>query len=126
MEVIVMKIAVASDGSIVSAHFGHCESFTIFEVEDKKVVKKEVVPSPGHTPGHLPVFLEGLGVNVIMSGGMGGKAIDLFNAQGIDVITGARGDVDTLVDEYLKGNIESAYSVCQEHAHRGSRGDCAH
>lgn len=118
-----MKIAFACEGAEVTAHFGHCENFTIFEVENKQVIKKDIIASPGHKPGLLPVFLDELGVNVIISGGMGGGAIDIFASRGIEVITGASGNVDKLINEYLQGNIKSGYSVCEDHTHHGN---CEH
>ncbi len=61
-----MKIAIASDGKYVSGHFGHCEGFTIYEVEEGKSLNKNFTPNPGHRPGYLPVFLKGLNVDVIL------------------------------------------------------------
>ena len=55
-----MKIAVASDEKYVSGHFGHCEGFTIYEVEEGKSLEKSFTPNPGHRPGFLPVFLRDL------------------------------------------------------------------
>ena len=53
-----MKIAVASEQQNVATHFGHCENFNIFDVENGKIVKSEIVANPGHKPGFLPVFLK--------------------------------------------------------------------
>jgi len=66
-----MKIAVASDNGLVAGHFGHCENFNVFHVEGEQVVSHEVIANPGHKPGFLPNFLNDLGVNVIIAGGMG-------------------------------------------------------
>jgi predicted Fe-Mo cluster-binding NifX family protein len=66
-----MKIAVASERKFVSGHFGHCEGFTVYEVDENKVLKKDFIQNPGHRPGFLPDYLKELGVNVIISGGMG-------------------------------------------------------
>lgn len=110
-----MKIAVASEGSMVTEHFGHCTNFMIFDVENGKVVKAESVPNPGHRPGFLPNFLADLGVNVIISGGMGGGAVDIFNARNIEVVTGATGDAKALAESYLAGNLHSTGSICHEH-----------
>ena len=74
-----MKIAVASDNGMITEHFGHCEGFMIFDVENNQIVKSEMIDNPGHRPGFLPNFLNDMGVNVIISGGMGGGAIDIFN-----------------------------------------------
>ena len=114
-----MKIAVASEKEIVTEHFGHCENFNIFDVEEDKIVKSESIPNPGHRPGFLPNFLNDKGVNVIISGGMGGGAVDIFNEKGIEVITGARGNAKTAAEQYLQGILKSTGSVCHEHQHHG-------
>ena len=77
-----MKIAVATDRGSVTEHFGHCENFVIFTVGNGKIIGEENCPNPGHKPGFLPVYLDERGVNVIISGGMGGGAVDLFNEKG--------------------------------------------
>lgn len=115
-----MKIAVATEQEMVAGHFGHCESFSIFEVENKQIVKSESIPNPGHKPGFLPNFLNDLGVKVIIAGGMGGGAIDIFNEKSIEVITGAQGYAKTVAELYLQGKLKSTGSVCHEH----SQNDC--
>lgn len=112
-----MKIAVASEKDMVTEHFGHCINFNIFEVEDNKIVKSESILNPGHKPGFLPVFLHEQGVNTIISGGMGGGAVDIFNQKGIEVILGAKGSAKDVVDQYLKGELESTGSICHDHQH---------
>lgn len=118
-----MKIAVASEGKMITGHFGHCENFNIYETEGNKIIKSESVPNPGHRPGFLPNFLNDLGVNVIISGGMGGGAIDIFNEKGIEVITGAMGDAKEAVIGYLEGSLKSTGSVCHEHQHHDECGN---
>ena len=88
-----MKIAVASEEKNVSGHFGFCEGFTIYDVNGAKELKKEFVKNPGHKPGYLPVFLKELNVNLIIAGGMGETAQDLFNENGIEVVVGAQGQI---------------------------------
>ena len=112
-----MKIALATENGIVSAHFGHCEGFTVYNVEDGKETVKEFLPSPGHTPGVLPVFLSENGVNVIIAGGMGERAQMLFEQRGIGVIIGASGTVEDVFAQYSKGELESSGSFCEEHGH---------
>ncbi len=58
MEGVKMKIAVASDNGMVTAHFGHCEGFEIFEIKDNKILKNETIGNPGHRPGFLPNFFK--------------------------------------------------------------------
>lgn len=114
-----MKIAVASDGKHVSGHFGHCEGFTVYEAENNKATKKDFVQNPGHKPGVLPVFLKDQGVNVIIAGGMGQMAQQLFNENSIEVVVGAQGNCDDVVEQYVKGELKSTGSVCTEHQHEG-------
>lgn len=118
-----MKISIATDGKMVSGHFGHCEGFTIITAENGKSIKQEFIKNPGHQPGFLPNFLNDMGVNVIISGGMGGSAIQIFNEKGIDVITGASGDVAQIAELYLNGKLISSDSVCSEHQHADSCGN---
>lgn len=118
-----MKIAVASNGEFVTQHFGHCEVFHVFDVENQKIVKSESIPNPGHRPGFLPNYLNELGVNVIISGGMGGGAIEIFNEKQIEVIVGATGLSKDSALAYIEGNLKSTGSVCHQHEHHDSCGE---
>lgn len=117
-----MKIAVPTQGGQVAGHFGHCPQFTIAEVEEGKIKEKTVIDNPGHQPGFLPKFLAEKGVKCIIAGGMGASAIDLFTSYGVEVITGAQGPVEKMVQAYLEGNLVSSGEVCCEHQHAGSCG----
>lgn len=112
-----MRIAIACDGQLVSEHFGHCQGFTIYDIEDFVIMKKEFVENPGHKPGYLPVFLKEKNVDLIIAGGMGGSAQNLFEQNGIDVIVGTGGSCDDVITLYLTGSIKSTGSVCNEHMH---------
>lgn len=112
-----MKIAVSCNGEQIWAHFGHCENFMIFDAEEGKIVSEKSVPNPGHRPGFLPNFLADMGVNVIISGGMGGGAVDIFNERGVEVVLGAQGGAKAAVEKYLRGELESTGSICHKHEH---------
>ncbi len=114
------KIAIASEGQKVSQHFGYCEGFKISEIEDDKVVNEDFLKNPGHQPGLLPKLLSEKGVDLVISGGMGGNAIALFNESNIDVITGASGELSKIVDDYISGDLTSGSSPCREHVHQGN------
>ncbi len=118
-----LKIAVASENGKVTEHFGHCESFMVFDTENNQIINSETIANPGHRPGFLPNFLYDKGVNVIISGGMGSGAIDIFNEKGIQVIVGASGDAQAAVTAYLQGDLVSTGSICQQHQHHG---ECGH
>ncbi|MDK2879721.1 MAG: hypothetical protein PWR06_2437 [Thermoanaerobacteraceae bacterium] len=122
-----MKIAVATEGNMVSAHFGHCPQYTIYDVDEKqnKINSKLLIENPGHQPGFLPGYLATLGVNCIIAGGMGPRAQELFAQNNIETITGVSGRVDDVIQEYLKGNIADGGNLC-DHG-EGDHGEhCSH
>ena len=97
----------------LSLHFGHCESFAIIDMDDGKVVGREDAAAPGHVPGLLPKWLAERGVNVIIAGGMGGRALALFAEQGIEVAVGApRGEPEDLVKSYVVGTLATGENIC--------------
>ena len=112
-----MKIAVATENRMVSGHFGFCECFTLFDTEGNNITGETQVPNPGHKPGFLPNFLGDMGVEVIIAGGMGGGAVEIFNERNIEVVVGATGDIEENVKKYLKGELISTGSICHEHSH---------
>lgn len=118
-----MKIAVASEGNKISGHFGHCEGFILFEVENNSIKEKTFIQNPGHKPGFLPVFLKEKQTNVIISGGMGETAQQLFQNQGIEVVVGAQGMAEEVVKSYVVGKLKSTGSVCADHAYEGHCND---
>ena len=121
-----MKIAVAAMGNSVAQHFGHCENFIFFDVENEKVIGSNSVPNPGHKPGFLPNFLADNGAKVILAGGMGGGAVDIFNERGVEVIVGASGDAKVAVEAYLAGNLKTTGAVCNKHEHADECGEHHH
>ena len=118
-----MKIAVAAMGTQVAGHFGHCENFIFFDTADDKIVAVTYVPNPGHRPGFLPNFLADNGAQVIISGGMGGGAVDIFNERGAEVIVGVQGEAQTAVETYLRGELISTGSICHQHEHAHECGE---
>lgn len=118
-----MKVVVAAMGKNVAGHFGHCENFIFFDTENGKIVSEESVANPGHKPGFLPNFLADRGAKVIISGGMGGGAVDIFNERDVEVIVGASGDARAAVEAYLKGELISTGAVCHAHEHADECGE---
>ncbi len=118
-----MKIVVAAMGTTVAGHFGHCENFIFFDTADGAITSVETVPNPGHRPGFLPNFLADRGAKVIISGGMGGGAVEIFNERDVEVIIGIQGDAREAVERYLKGELVSTGSICHEHEHADECGN---
>lgn len=116
-----MKIAVASEKDLVAQHFGHCQNYNIYDVKDNKIIEIHNVSNPGHEPGILPIFLGDLQVTTIISGGMGQKAVEIFNAQGIEVVIGASGNAQQAALDFIAGKLESTGVPCSDHKEEG---DC--
>ncbi len=110
-----IRIAVATVNGQVAEHFGYCDNFMIFDTENNKIINSEIVANPGHKPGFLPNFLADRLVKVIISGGMGYGAVEIFNQRDVEVIVGASGDGKEVVEQYLNGNLKSTGSVCHQH-----------
>ena len=110
-----MKIAVPVANGLLNAHFGHCQSFALIEVdkETSRILGRNDIPAPPHEPGLLPRFLGEQGVDLIIAGGMGMQAQNLFSARGIEVIVGAPCLApEDLVASYLSGALVSGDNVC--------------
>lgn len=107
-----MKVAVATEGNMVSQHFGHCAAYTIAEIEDGRVMTRALIEAPPHEPGVLPAFLARKGVDCIISGGMGGRAQGLFAEKGIIVITGASGLIDQVLEDFLNDRLVTGSNIC--------------
>ena len=116
-----MKLAIAKEGSAVSEHFGHCEGYAIYMIENNAAVRQDDLANPGHAPGVLPVFLAERDVGVVIAGGMGPKAQDLFCQHGIQVVSGVGGNVDEVAQAYATGTLVGGVSACN---HDRCSGDC--
>lgn len=110
-----MRVAVASENGQVSQHFGKCPEYYLFDTRDGKVESETVLANPGHEPGVLPGFLASHGVNCIIAGGMGPRAIGLFHQSNVKVVTGASGDVREVIRKYLDGTLNLGDSACEHH-----------
>ena len=110
-----MRYAVPVSGGVVSPHFGHCEHFALIDVDDerKEIIRKVLVPSPGHQPGLLPEWLAEQGVALVIAGGMGSRAQSLFQQNRIGVIVGALEiDPEKTVLNYLDGRLATGDNIC--------------
>lgn len=114
----IMKIAVTYENGQVFQHFGHTEQFKIYEAEDGKVVKEEVVDTNGSGHGALAGFLKEKGVDTLICGGIGGGARNALAEAGIRLFPGAAGDADAQVASFLSGNLNyNPDTMCDHHHH---------
>ena len=110
-----MKIAVPLSNGLLSMHFGHCEQFAVVTVDQaaKTVTSTDLLTPPPHEPGVLPKWLHEQGANVIIAGGMGQRAQQLFAENGISVIVGAAGgSAEQLALAFLDGSLMTGDNLC--------------
>ena len=110
-----MRYAVPVSNGKLAAHFGHCEHFAFIDVDEatNSIVSKELVASPGHEPGLLPVWLADEGVSAVIAGGMGSRAQALFRENRIDVVIGALGhDPEQMVLDHVRGRLATGDNLC--------------
>jgi len=110
-----MRYAIPVSDGVISQHFGHCEQFALIDVDEEKktIVNKKIVPSPGHQPGLLPVWLAEQGASVIIASGMGSRAQSLFQQNHIKVVVNTlESDPEKAVMSYLNGTLTTGDNIC--------------
>ncbi len=118
-----MRIAFASEDKLglegeISMHFGRCPYYTFLEVEDGIVKNWQVIDNPyfgNHIPGKVPEFVHSQKADVIIVGGMGPRAIELFDGYGIEAVTGAWGKIKDVLAAYLRGELRGAGACHHDH-----------
>jgi len=122
-----MRIAFSCDDNrglegVVAPHFGRCPYYTLVDVTDGQVQAVQVMPNPyhgRHAPGVVPEFIHNQGVDVMITGGMGARAVAFFDQYGIQVVTGASGTVRYVLDRYLSGELAGAEPCGESRRHGG-------
>lgn len=110
-----MLIAIPVVEGVLSMHFGHAREYSFFEVDDesKEIKNTYSKTPPAHAPGVLPAWLHEEGANVILAGGMGQRAVMLFQQNGIEVIIGAPSiDPEEAARQYLAGTLQTGQNIC--------------
>lgn len=110
-----MRIAIPLAEGKLAVHFGHCATFAMLDIDKAQgiILKREDVPAPPHTPGLLPPWMAERGVSLIIAGGMGRRAIELFVDHRIQVILGVPSDTpEKLASDYLTGKLEIGMNPC--------------
>ncbi len=110
-----MRFAIPMANGRLCPHFGHCQSFALIDadMETKEITEQGEVAAPPHQPGLLPGWLAERGANVIIAGGMGGRAKALFDDQGIQVVIGApEGTPEEIVKALLAGKLVTGENIC--------------
>ena len=125
-----MRVAVSADDtngldSVVSPHFGRCPYYVFVDLEGQEVKQVSAEANPfynQHAPGQVPTFIHQQDVDVMLTGGMGMRAIGFFEQYGVQPVTGASGTVRHALEQFLGGRLQGA-APCREssqHAHEAA------
>lgn len=107
------RIAIPLENGVLCAHFGHCEKFSLVEVENNAVVSLHEITPPEHQPGLYPAWIAQHGVTDVIAGGMGQQAISLFNQHKINVFVGAPvKEARQLAEDFLSGQLSLSSNYC--------------
>jgi len=124
-----MKVAVPTRGNVVDDHFGHCEEYTVFTVDEKgKIEKADKLPSPQGCgcKSNIAAILQQSGVSVMLAGNMGNGALNVLQSHGIDVYRGCSGDARQITEAFLQGKIDDSGEGCHHHGQHGEDHQCNH
>ena len=108
-----MRIAIPVVNQKLSQHFGHSEKFYFFDIEDKKIVKTDILNPPPHAVGTIPRWVAENNATDLIAGGIGQKAITIFNQSGVNVHVGALIESpEKIVSDFTNGNIILNSNMC--------------
>lgn len=121
-----MRIAVTYENGEIFQHFGHTETFKLYEVQDGKVLSSEILAATGSGHGALAGLLGEHAIDVLICGGIGGGAQAALEERGIELCAGATGSADEAVEAYLRGELINTGANCDHHGeeHDWSDHDC--
>ncbi len=115
-----LTIAIPTENGRLHGHFGGCRQFALVEIDPTThaIVRTRIVPAPEHQPGLFPRWLREQGVRVVLVGGIGHRALEIFAHHGIEVRAGfPDAPIEELVVAYLKGQLTSTPAGCEHHEH---------
>ncbi|MGE4572039.1 MAG: NifB/NifX family molybdenum-iron cluster-binding protein [Candidatus Izemoplasmatales bacterium] len=112
-----MKVALSTKNNMVTEHFGHCDYFIVYEIENKEIIGSFLIKNPPHQKGHLPKFLKENGIDVVIAGGIGAMAVNLLEELNIQVIMNVCGHADEVIKKYINNELKSNGEPCSDHHH---------
>lgn len=120
-----MILAITYADGAVFGHFGHTKQFKLYTIQDGRIVETRIVDTAGSGHGALAGFLQSLGVDTLVCGGIGAGAKEALKTAGITVYGGVTGPADEAATALLTGTLIYDPAVrCAHHDQHGSGHTC--
>ncbi|MEF2146143.1 MAG: NifB/NifX family molybdenum-iron cluster-binding protein [Desulfovibrionaceae bacterium] len=112
-----MKIAVPTRDGVVDEHFGHCDHYTVYTVENNEIQTGERLDSPQGCgcKSNIASVLKEMGVQTMLAGNIGQGAVNVLTESGIQVVRGCNGNVEDVAKAFLSGNLQDKPIICDHH-----------
>jgi predicted Fe-Mo cluster-binding NifX family protein len=123
-----MKIAIPSEYGYVNQHFGRSREFTVVELDNGKIVSQKIISADNlqHNHAGLAGLMQNEGIEVVIVGGIGAKALEALEESGLRVVSGANGKIEEVVGSFARGElVSSAQGCCHHHGEHHGHG-CHH
>ena len=103
----------------VSEHFGRAPTFTVVDLDTNEVM---IIPNTSEHMGGIgkpPEIIASTGTEVMLCSGLGPRAIQMFEQQGVEVFVGAGGTVVDAIKAWKEGRLQEATdaNACKMHRH---------
>lgn len=120
-----MKIAAPSESGQIAEHFGKTKQFVITTVKEGRTVEKNILDL--ETAGHdaLAIALVKNEVTALICSGIGDQAKKALNAAGVTIVSGAHGEIDQAVTNYILGKLKDDPKAGCAGGDCGENGDCS-
>jgi len=110
-----MKVALSTKNNMITQHFGHCDYFVVYEIEDNEIKSSHLIKNPPHQKGYLPKFLKSEGIDVVIAGGIGKMAVDMLKNLDIECYINVTGDVSEVIKRYMNNELKHGGEPCTDH-----------
>ena len=117
-----MKVCIPTMGNRglddeVGEHFGRVPYYTVIDTETDEVEALENTSEHMGGRGYPPEIINKTGAEAMICGGLGRRAIGMFEELGIMVYIGAHGTVRDAIQMYKEGRLQPATdeNACRQH-----------
>lgn len=122
-----MRIAIPCADGEIDPHFGHTETFKLYDLKDGEIVSDLTLPTFGSGHQAMAEFLRAARADVLICGGIGAEAQRILTAQGVAIYPGFGGSADDAARAFAIGALQKgAGGPCAGCSENCGEGGCPH